>query len=140
MTNHIHLLLQTNTSPTNQVIKRLHSLYAIYFNKRHSLVGHVFQGRYKAELIDSVPYLLQASKYIHLNPVKANLVTTPEEYRWSSYPHYYHPKSRIGSHQSSRLPNLVSEKVLEHFPNSIYKTYQEFIESTDEEKENSLLL
>ena len=56
------------------MMKMLNSRYAMYFNKRHHLVGHVFQGRYGAELIDSKDYLLDVSRYIHLNPVEANMV------------------------------------------------------------------
>jgi putative transposase len=49
----------------------------MYFNKRHRLVGHVYQGRYGAELIDTKEYLLEVSRYIHLNPVEANMVNFP---------------------------------------------------------------
>ncbi|WP_235847208.1 hypothetical protein [Neobacillus niacini] len=56
----------------------------MYFNKRHRLVGHVFQGRYGLELIDSSDYLLEVSRYIHLNLVEAKMVKSPEGYRWST--------------------------------------------------------
>ncbi|WP_409296016.1 transposase [Peribacillus sp. SCS-26] len=85
MSNHIHLLLETISDPTRLIMGRLNSRYAIYFNKRYQQDGHVFQGRYFAEMIDSIDYLVQASRYIHLNPQKARLVQKAEEYNWSSY-------------------------------------------------------
>lgn len=85
MSNHIHLLLKTtHSSPTN-FMRRLNSLYARYFNIKYGTVGHLFQERYYSKFVDSDVALLEISKYIHLNPVKANLVTNPLYYRWSSY-------------------------------------------------------
>jgi hypothetical protein len=62
--------------------------YTTYFNRRHNRVGHLYQGRYKAILVDKDSYLLQLSRYIHLNPVRAKVVQSPEEYLWSSYREY----------------------------------------------------
>jgi len=85
MDNHYHLLIET---PEANLIKAMHSLstsYTTYFNKRNKRSGHLFQGRYKSILIQADEYLHHLSRYIHLNPVRANLVRDPEEYRWSSY-------------------------------------------------------
>ena len=56
-----------------------------YFNHRHRRAGHLFQGRFKAHLVEEQGYFLQISRYLHLNPVRAKLVRSPEEWRWSSY-------------------------------------------------------
>ncbi|MBM7690723.1 REP element-mobilizing transposase RayT [Peribacillus deserti] len=85
MSNHVHLLLQTISDPTGLIMSKLNTRYAIYFNKRYQQDGHVFQGRYYAQMIDSIEYLVQVSRYIHLNPLKAQLVEKPEDYKWSSY-------------------------------------------------------
>ncbi|MBI2095526.1 MAG: transposase [Candidatus Omnitrophica bacterium] len=84
MANHLHLLIQTKDSNLSQFMKRLLGVYTIRFNRRHKRQGHLFQGRYKAYLIDQDSYFLQLSRYIHLNPVKAKLSVSAEKYRWSS--------------------------------------------------------
>jgi len=88
MLNHVHLLLETSEVPLSRVMQRLSSGYTQYFNRRHRLVGHLFQGRYKAILCDKDSYLLELSRYLHLNPVRAKLVNDPAEYAWSSYGGY----------------------------------------------------
>lgn len=88
MPNHIHLLLETKDEPPGSIIKFIHTRYALHFNKRYELTGHVFQGRYHSQVIDSENYFLKASSYIHLNPVEAKIVRRPEHYFWSSYASY----------------------------------------------------
>lgn len=78
--NHIHLQIETIKHHPKDIMKMLNSRYAIYFNRRHHLVGHVFQGRYGAELIEKAEYFLEVSRYIHLNPVEDNIVKIPEAY------------------------------------------------------------
>ncbi|MBU3107558.1 hypothetical protein [Clostridium gasigenes] len=58
------------------------------FNKKYNYIGHLFQDRYRSELIDTDKYLLESSRYIHLNPAKAKMVELPEDYEWSSYNQY----------------------------------------------------
>lgn len=86
MTNHYHLLLETPQSNLSVAIQWLNVSYAAYYNRKHQRSGHIFQGRYKAILIDADEYLGHLSRYIHLNPVRAGMVTTVEQYPWSSYP------------------------------------------------------
>lgn len=88
MTNHVHLQIETVDIDIGQVMKRINMLYAIYFNKKYDFVGHLFQGRYNAELIETTPYHLEINRYIHLNPVRASMVARPDEYKWSSYKIY----------------------------------------------------
>jgi len=85
MSNHYHLLMETPESNLSQSIQWLNVSYATYFNKKRKRSGHLFQGRFKAILIDADAYLKQLSRYIHLNPVKAKIVASPGQYRWSSY-------------------------------------------------------
>ena len=85
MSNHYHLYLRTPQANLSLGMKDLDGFYAESFNKRHRRVGHLFQGRFKSKLVDSETYLLSLARYIVLNPVRAGLVATPDEWRWSSY-------------------------------------------------------
>lgn len=85
MTNHYHLLLETVNGKLARGMRHLNGNYSRYFNRTHGLVGHVFQGRYKAILCQSETYLLELSRYIELNPVRARMVALPNEWPWSSY-------------------------------------------------------
>ena len=85
MTNHYHMAIETISDDLGKIIQSISSIYAEYYNHRHNLTGHLFQGRYTACLINDERYFLEVSRYIHLNPVKANLVRSPEDYLYSSY-------------------------------------------------------
>lgn len=85
MTNHVHILLKTGSKNPSYFMRRINSMYAKYFNEKYELVGHLFQGRYYTNLITNITELIEVSRYIHLNPVKAKIVESPEEYIWSSY-------------------------------------------------------
>ncbi|HEY1044587.1 MAG TPA: transposase [Telluria sp.] len=87
MTNHYHLMVETVDSGLHRGMRYLNSTYAQHVNRRHGLVGHVFQGRYKAILCQKETYLLALSRYIVLNPVRASMAARPEEWMWSSYRH-----------------------------------------------------
>jgi REP-associated tyrosine transposase len=88
MHNHVHMLLETGTIPLSRIMQRLTGGYTQYFNRKHGLSGHLFQGRYKAILCAKDSYLLELSRYIHLNPVRVKTVRDPAKYRWSSYSTY----------------------------------------------------
>lgn len=88
MTNNIHLQIETIHHHIQYIMKTLHSRYALYLNQRMNTDGHIFQERYKAELIESSGYFLEVSRYIHRNPLLANMVERSEDYLWSSYPSY----------------------------------------------------
>jgi len=89
MTNHVHLLIRNSQKNSlSQFMLCLNTVYSRYFNKRHQRVGHLFQGPYDERLIKQDTQLLIASRYIHRNPVKAELCKTPQNYVWSSYRAY----------------------------------------------------
>lgn len=85
MSNHVHLLLKTGRKDPSFFMRRVNSMYARYFNSKYQYIGHLFQGRYFSNLINNVIELLEFSRYIHLNPVRAKMVDSPEKYMWSSY-------------------------------------------------------
>ena len=88
MKNHVHLLVETKEVPLSKIFQGINQSYIMYFNKRYALVGHLFQGRYKAILCDKEEYLLALIKYLHFNPVRAGIVKEPEDYKWSSHRDY----------------------------------------------------
>jgi putative transposase len=85
MDNHFHLLIETPVPNLGIGMQRLQGAYAQTFNKRHTKVGHVFQGRYKNVRVKSDAQLVMAMRYIALNPVSAELCEDARDWRWSSY-------------------------------------------------------
>jgi putative transposase len=87
MGNHYHLLIETVDGNLGRGMRMLNGSYTQYFNRRHKLVGHLFQGRYKAILVQKEAYLLELTRYIVLNPLRAKMVTSLDDWGWSSYPY-----------------------------------------------------
>lgn len=85
MTNHYHLILETPEGNLSSGMRQLNGVYTQYFNTAHTRKGHLLQGRYKAFLIQKEGYLLAVCRYVVLNPVRARIVSKPEDYPWSSY-------------------------------------------------------
>lgn len=84
MGNHYHLVLCTRSGALSRLMRQLNGVYTQAFNRRHGLVGHLFQGRFKAVLVDTDRYLVALSRYVERNPVAAGLVRLPERWPWSS--------------------------------------------------------
>jgi len=85
MSNHYHLLIETPDANLAKGMRQLNGVYSQFFNRRHDFVGHVFQGRYKAIHVEKESYLLELSRYIVLNPVRAEMVRSAKDWPWSSY-------------------------------------------------------
>jgi len=85
MSNHYHLLIETPESNLSLGMRQLNGVYTQRFNRNHNRVGHVFQGRYKAILVDKENYLLELARYIVLNPVRAKMIRKLADWSWSSY-------------------------------------------------------
>ena len=85
MGNHYHLLLQTPVPNLSRGMKQVNGVYTQRFNRRHERVGHLFQGRFGAILVEREAYLLELVRYVALNPVRAGMVSAPEQWRWSSH-------------------------------------------------------
>jgi len=88
MTNHVHLAVQVRETPLSRIMQNLGFRYTQYVNRRQQKSGHLFQGRFKALLIDADGYLLELVRYIHLNPVRAGMVEKPEAFPWSAHRAY----------------------------------------------------
>ena len=88
MSNHIHLLLKETEETISNVIKRISSSYVYWYNWKYGRCGHLFQERYKSEIVENEAYLLTVLRYIHQNPVKAGLSINVQDYKWTSYYEY----------------------------------------------------
>lgn len=122
MGNHYHLLLETPEGNLSQIMRHINGAYTTYYNTKRQRAGHLFQGRYKAILIDADEYAEELSRYIHLNPVRAGVAGRPEEYRWSSYEYY------IGKKQIPKW--LTKDYILGYFgkeTNAAQKKYSKFV-------------
>lgn len=126
MPNHFHLLIkQLTIDGMPQLLRKISTTYAMYFNGRYKRTGYLFQGNYKAALIEQDPHLLHLSRYIHLNPSKLT-GSVPVSYPYSSYPYY------LGKKRASWVkPNFI----LSYFDNSRnlpeynkFLSYKEFVE------------
>ncbi|WP_132245583.1 transposase [Marinisporobacter balticus] len=92
MDNHVHLLIRETNEAISKVIKRISSSYVYWYNQKYDRCGHLFQERYKSEVVETKAYFLTALRYIHQNPVKARMIKDIETYFWSSYNDYIdHP-------------------------------------------------
>jgi REP element-mobilizing transposase RayT len=134
MDNHYHLLLETPAGNLSQIMHHVNGAYTTYFNTKRLRSGHLFQGRYKAILIDADEYAKELSRYIHLNPVRAGMVGKPEEYEWSSYRAYTVERNASEWLNRDFILGYFSEKQLRAM-----KLYCEFVDSAiDQEYENPL--
>jgi REP element-mobilizing transposase RayT len=88
MTNHIHLVIQVADTPLSRIMQNLSFRYTGWINRRHNRAGHLFQGRYKAVLVDGNSHLLELVRYVQLNPVRAGIEFDPDEYPWTSHRAY----------------------------------------------------
>lgn len=123
MTTHYHLMMETVEGNLSQAMRQLNAIYAQRFNRRHTLAGHVLQGRYKAILVQKESYLLALSRYIVLNPVRAGMVAEPGDWYWSSY--------NASAGHIERPMWLNVEWMLGQFgptPESALQAYQRFVQ------------
>ena len=125
MDNHYHLLLETPAGNLSQIMHHINGAYTTYFNTKRSRSGHLFQGRYKAILIEVDEYAKELSRYIHLNPVRAGMVGKPEEYEWSSYRYYTVERNAPEWLERNFILGYFSKKLLRAM-----KLYCEFVDSS----------
>lgn len=120
MTNHYHLLIRTPLPNLGRAMRYLDGVYTQRFNRLEKRDGSLFRGRYKAILIDEENYLLEASRYIHLNPVTARICKTPDQYVWSSYQDYLGNNQKFLWLHTEYILNIISEQ-------NPYESYQNFV-------------
>ncbi len=86
MSNHYHIVVETVEGNLSKGMRQLNGVYTQYFNRAHDRIGHVFQGRYKAILVEKDNYLMELARYVVLNPLRARMVKNIAKWPWSSYP------------------------------------------------------
>src|SRR5208283_1739447 len=131
MDNHYHLLLETPAPNLSQAMKHLNSLYTQRFNKKHHRVGHLFQGRYKALIVEKDTYLKELCRYVVLNPVRAKMVKHPSDWKWSNY--------RATAGKDKAQPWLEADWILGQFGKEkkvAQKAYSRFVEEGMGKKES----
>jgi REP element-mobilizing transposase RayT len=121
MTNHVHLLMQVSEAPLGRAMMRIASRYARATQKTRPTTGHLFERRYRAILIDADSYLLELIRYIHLNPVRARMVSDPDRYLWSSHHNY------LGLRTSTWITTDVALSLFHKQENQARSAYQRFI-------------
>ena len=118
MSNHYHLLLETPHGNLSSIIHHINSSYTTYFNIKRSRSGHLFQGRFKAILVDKEAYLVELSRYIHMNPVRARMVENPWDYKWSSCTAYTGDEEAPSWLERSHVLSLFGKN-----PHKVYKSF-----------------
>ncbi len=97
MDNHVHILIKEGEEDLRVSMKRIEVSYVYWYNWKYDRVGHLFQDRYKSEVVENDRYLLTVLRYIHQNPLMANIVSDVKDYKWSSYSEYIHEAITIES-------------------------------------------
>lgn len=104
MGNHVHLVIKENEEQIGQIMKRIGTSYAYWYNRKYKHTGHVFGDRYKSECVEDDRYLMTVIRYIHNNPLKAGMVKRAKQYKWSSCSAYYGDREY--------LPNLIEKDLV----------------------------
>lgn len=121
MSNHVHLAIQVGDVTLSRILQNLSFRYTRWVNRRQNRSGHLFQGRYKAVLVDADVYLQELTRYIHVNPVRAEMVKEPEDYPWSGHRVYLGLET---------IPWLTTEWVLSQFSERLAtarRAYKRFV-------------
>lgn len=134
MDNHYHLLIQTMDIKLEKIMHKVNNKYSKYFNAIYERCGHVFQGRYKASLIQDERYLIKVLSYIHQNPVKAGICKRVEDYKWSSDKFYR--RNLNGLIETKVINEIINKGFKESGKN--YKEIMDEFEETDYEKLNKI--
>lgn len=158
MTNHFHMLITTHSTELWRIIQKLLSVYAEQFNHKYHFSGHLFEGRYASCIVEDDRYFLEVSRYIHLNPVKANMVREPLNYEYSSYKDFVKTPSNNSDNsqktidrnenndvQETHVSRMISElvdtsRVLGCFRNNPSEQYRIFVEGKISHAEQELLI
>lgn len=124
MTNHYHLLIETPEKNLSKIMHHINSSYTTYTNVKRKRSGHLFQGRFKAIVVDKDSYLLELSRYLHLNPVRAKIAERPEDYPYSSYKTYILAQGEALVTRSTILEMFTTKEA------EARKRYKTFVEAS----------
>ncbi|WP_373000356.1 transposase [Lutispora sp.] len=125
MDNHYHIIVQTLEKKLQEIMHQINNKYSKYFNGKYKRVGHVYQGRYKAVMVQDERYMLKLLRYIHQNPVRAGLCNLVEDYKWSSDIYY---RKNIRSFVNTRV---IYEMLDKHTVSAMQK-YKEYMDEPED--------
>ncbi len=134
MNNHAHIIIKSQYGKNlSEAMKRVGVSYTRYYRKKHKGIGHLFQDRFKSYVIQEGIYLLECGRYIELNPVRANIIKEPKEYKWTSYPTYVEGEE---DGVVDKNPEYLSLNENEEKRKAIYREYVESggVEKREEER------
>jgi len=115
MDNHVHLLMKEVVEPISSALKKICGSYASWFNWKYQRCGHLYQERYKSEIVESDEYFLTVLRYIHQNPVRAGIIRNVSDYKWSSYNEYVEKPKIIDINFTLQMLSGDRKKALELF-------------------------
>jgi REP element-mobilizing transposase RayT len=115
MDNHVHLLIKEEKESISNAIKRISSSYVHWYNNKYERCGHLFQERYKSEVVENDEYFLTVLRYIHQNPIKAEKIENIVDYKWSSYKEYIGQGTIIDTDFALRMLSEDRKKSIEEF-------------------------
>ncbi len=131
MDNHVHLIIDDNGNDISKIVTSINISYAQYFNRIYSRCGHLFQDRFKSEMVNNDAYLFELSRYIHNNPVKAGIVKKPQEYLWSSF--------NIYTGRKKDYCGLIDKgRILDGFSSNKIKAVKGYIEFMSKEEDKNI--
>lgn len=146
MSNHFHMIVETADVELWKIMQRMLHPYSINFNRKYKFTGHLFENRYVSCLIEDERYFLEVSRYIHLNPVKAQMVRSPLDYEYSSYGLFVNMKedevnNRKTGMASAWISDLVdTDRVLSAFRHTPREQYRMFVEGKISHAEQEISL
>ncbi len=146
MTNHFHMIVETDRTELWKIMQKMLHPYSMDFNHKYSFTGHLFESRYTACIIEDETYFLEASRYIHLNPVKAQMVRCPLDYEYSSYRAFFDDsmeddRAGISVKPETIIKDLVdTSRVLGGFHNNSREQYRMFVEGKISHAEQEMLI
>jgi len=115
MGNHVHLLIKEGREPISNFMKRIGTSYVSWYNWQYNRKGHLFQDRYKSQPVENDAYFLTVLRYIHQNPLKADLVNHIDSYKWSSYTEYINQPKIVNIEFALKMFHQDKEKAIEEF-------------------------
>ena len=143
MTNHFHMIIETADMELWKIMQKVLHPYSMDFNHKYGYTGHVFESRYVSCCIKDDVYLLEASRYIHLNPVKAMMVRGPLDYEYSSYGSFVgrEDKDKNSKRVTEMINGIVNtDRILRCFRDSSREQYRMFVEGKISHSEQEMLI
>ena len=125
MNNHVHLLIKEVIEPISLVMQRINGSYGIWYNQKYERCGYLFQGRFRSEPVEDDRYFNTVFRYIHQNPLKANLVKDIKVWKWSSFNEYFKKASFIDTHIILEMFSNNKSRALENIKHFLSETNED---------------